>query len=209
MDLRLHRRADVEPHVRLGGAEEQDARDAVVGEPLRELLREEEVIPGGDDPIERRPSRDPVVGVDLILAPGVLAEHEVRLVDADDLADLAAQVHADLELAVTVAEEDELRRARAPSGLLLFLLADRGDPIGGHLEIVRALIPAREQAVRDVDAAGGPERDRAGAAEVDVVGMGEDRDRAARELEALGHQTWTGCMRSAYSSAIASPTRRH
>ena len=169
-----------------------------MGQAVDELLGEEEVIARGDHAVERGPARDAMVGMHLVRPPWIGAEHEIRFVDADLLADLAAERHRDLGLAVVVTEEDELRRARAAPRLLLLLLADPGDPLGRHLRVVRALVPARDEAVRHVHAALlRPERDRARATEVDVVGMREDRHRASRELECLGHQTSTGCMRSA------------
>jgi len=107
---------------------------------------------------------------------------------ADDAADLAAKLHRGLELAVLVAEEDEALHADRLAGGALLALARRRHLRRRHLRVVRALLAAREHAVRDVRALSGPGRDRPRAAEVDVVGVGEDGHRALGDDERIRRQ---------------------
>jgi hypothetical protein len=108
-------------------------------------------------------------------------------VHADREAHLFTERHRALELAVVVPEEDELlhadRLARRP---LLFLACLR-ERLGWHLRIVRALVSAGEKAVRHVSPALDEARQRPRAAEVNVVGMRDDRHGALRYRERLRH----------------------
>src|SRR5438105_15551006 len=70
-----------------------------------QLLWKEEVIARGDDAVEAAPTRDTVIGVRLVVTPRIVREHRVGPVLADNAADLAAQIHADLELTVLLTEE--------------------------------------------------------------------------------------------------------
>ena len=141
-----------------------------------------------DDPVERRPSGDAVVGVHLVVPPGVVGEDDVGLVLADDAADLTAQGHRALELPVVVAEEHEVLDPDGLARRALLALARVGHPRRRHLRVVRALLAAREHAVRDLRAAvRDPGRERAGATEIDVIGVREDRHGARRDRECLRH----------------------
>src|SRR5216110_2412724 len=144
-----------------------------------ELLGEEEVVPRGDDAVESTPTGHTMVGMRLVMAPRIVREDHIGPVLADDAAHLAAKIHADLELAVLVAEEDELLDTdRLACGTLL-ALSRLVHLLGGGPEIVRALLSAGDHAVRHVRAGrSDPRREGARAAEVHVVGMSEDRHRA-------------------------------
>ena len=194
LDVLLERGAEAGPRVR----EVVDAVGAAAGVP--ELGAPAAQVVAGEAGAVVEAGHVHVLAADAaVVLPRLAVEvwEEPLDVDPDLLADLAAEGHRDLGLAVVVPEEHELRRPRAATGLLLLLLADRGDTLRRHVRIVGALIAARDEAVRDLHTLLGPERDRSGAAEVDVVGMREDRHRTARELECVRHQTSTGCMRSA------------
>src|SRR5438067_3947052 len=161
-------------------------------QPAGELLGEEEVVPRGDDAIEAAPAGDAMVGVRLVVAPGVVREDHIGPVLADDPAHLTAQIHADLELTVLMAEEHELLDTDRLARGTLLPLARLGHLLGGRLQIVRALLPAGDHAIRDVRAGrSDPRREGAGTAEVDVVGMSEDRHRALWDCERVRHYTVT------------------
>src|SRR5438132_9785146 len=126
-DLLVERAADVEPDVRLSGAEEQHARHAVLLQLPLELLGEEEMIARGDHAVETAPAGGAMVGVDLVVAPGVVREDGVGLVLADRAADLAAKAHRHLELTVLLPEKYELLHADGLARGALLALADLRD----------------------------------------------------------------------------------
>src|SRR5437667_9479023 len=155
-DLSIDRPGDVEPDVRVARPEEEHARHAMVLQAAGELLGEEEVIARRDDAVESAPPGDAMVRVHLVVAPGVVREDDVGPVLADDAAYLAAKIHADLELAILVAEEDELLDADRFAGRALLALSRLGHLLGGCLQIVLAFLPAGAHAVGDM-AAGRPD----------------------------------------------------
>src|SRR5256714_7316629 len=187
-DLAVDRSRDVKPDVRVPRPEEQDARNAVKLQPAGELLGKEEVVARRDHAVEPAPSGDAMVGVHLEVGPGVVREHHVGLVLADGQAHLGAKLHRSLELAVLVPEEDELFHADRLAGGALLALPCLGHLLRGHLRVVRALLPARDDAVRHVRPGRlDPRCEGPRAAEVDVVGVSEYRHRAFRDREAIGH----------------------
>ena len=126
--------------------------------------------------------------MDLVVAPGVIGEDGVGLVLADREADLAAQLHRAFQLAVLVAQEHELPHPDRLARGALLALARGGHLRGRHLRVMRALLTAREHAVRDVCSALDPGRQRAAASEVNVVGMREHGHGALWDRErGLGH----------------------
>src|SRR5437764_8209579 len=112
-DLLVERARDVEPDVGLARPEEQDARDSVMFEAVPQLLRKEQVVARRDHAVHAAPSRDAVIGMDLVVAPRIVGEHDVRLVFANGETDLAAEVHRTFELPVLVPQEDEAVHADA------------------------------------------------------------------------------------------------
>src|SRR6267143_3158830 len=171
-DLSIDRTRDVEPDVRIARSEEQDARYAVMLQTSGELLGEEEVVPRRDDAVEPAPPRDAMIRVRLVVGPWVIREDHIGPVLADDAADLATKSHADLELAVLMSEEDEFLHPDRFAGGALLALSRFGHLLWRRLQIVRALLTARDHAVRDMRAAGpDPRGERARAAEIHVVGM--------------------------------------
>src|SRR5207245_10480012 len=126
--------------------------------PALQLLGKEEVVARRDDPVDRRPPRDAVVRVYLVMAPRIVREDKVRPVLADDAANLAAKLHRDLELAVLVAEEDEALHADRLAGGALLALARRRHLRRRHLRVVLALLAAREHALHHVRSLNGPVR---------------------------------------------------
>src|SRR4029077_11571512 len=122
-DLPVDRAGDVEPDVGVARPEQKHAPNAVVLQAAGQLLGVKEVVARRDDAVEAAPSGDAMVGVHLVVAPRVVGEDHVGPVLADDAAHLAAQIHAPLELAVLVSEEDEFLHADRFAGRALLALS--------------------------------------------------------------------------------------
>src|SRR3954465_13160129 len=95
-----------------------------------------------------------MVGMYLVVTPRVIGEDDVRPVLADDAAHLATQIHADLELAILMAEENKFLDPDRFAGRTLLPLSRFGHLLGRRLQIVRALLAARDHAIRHVSASG-------------------------------------------------------
>src|SRR5256885_7771188 len=143
-DLSVDRSADVEPDVRVSCPEEEHARPAVMFQPTGQLLREEEVVARRDDPVEPAPAGHAVVGMNLVMAPRIVREDELRLVLADDPAYLTAKIHSDFEFAILVTQEDEFLHADRLAGRALLALSRFGHLLRRRLRIMRALLSARD-----------------------------------------------------------------
>src|SRR5438874_7610615 len=115
-----------------------------------ELLGEEEMVARRDHTVESTPSGNAVVGVDLIVAPGVVREDHVGPVLADDAAHLAAKIHAHLEFAVLVPEEDERFDADPFARRTLRALPRSSRLARRHFRILRSLLSARYHAIGHV-----------------------------------------------------------
>src|SRR5438270_442480 len=177
-DLSVDRPRDVEPDVRVACSEEQHARYPMLLQSAGELLGEEEMVARRDHTVEPTPSGNAVVGVDLVVAPGVVREDHVGPVLADDAAHLAAKIHAHLEFAVLVPEEDELFDADRFARRTLLALPRISHLLRRHFRIVRSLLAARDYSIGHVRARGAdPRCKRARTPEVDVVRVSEDRHR--------------------------------
>src|SRR3990170_8477312 len=88
-----------------------------------QLLRKEEMISRGDDSIHAGPARHAVIRMDLKVAPGVVSEDQVGLVQADGETDLFPERHRPLKLTVVVSQEDELLHTDGLAGGALLFLA--------------------------------------------------------------------------------------
>ena len=139
---------------------------------------------------QRRLARGEVVGMAgedaLVVALGRLRHHPLRFALADHPADVAAQVDGRLHPAVRVPEEGDVGDPddRGRRGLLA--AAQLGD-LGAAGAAVRAAgVAVGDDAVRDLAALGRPARGAARAAEVAVVGMGDD-DQDAFDGIGFGH----------------------
>src|SRR5439155_3232526 len=122
-DLAVERRADVEPDVWIPRAEQEHARYAVLLEAVPQLFGEEQMVARGDDAVERARPGNAMVGMDLVMAPGIVREHHVGLVLPDDPASFATELHRSLELAVLMPEEHEFLDPDGLAGGALFGLA--------------------------------------------------------------------------------------
>src|SRR5881275_1297467 len=103
-----------------------------------ELLGEEEMVARRDHTVESTPSGNAVVGVDLVVAPGVVREDHIGPVLADDATHLAAKIHAHLEFAVLVPEEDELFDADRFARRTLLALPRVSHLLRRHFRTVRS-----------------------------------------------------------------------
>src|SRR5436309_13218746 len=110
-----------------------------------------------------------------------------------------------------MAEEDELLDADRLPGRPLLALSRLSHLLRSHFRIVRALLSARDHAVRHVRAGGlDPRSERARAAEIDFAGVRENRHGPPGDDETVGHYTFTLRSSSTWSqrSTMRSPTRR-
>ena len=126
------------------------------------------------DAVERDPPGDPVVAVggsEEVRAVWVLADDEIGAPLADHPRDVAPQVARVLDLAVRVAEELHPLDAERARRVSLLLLADPGEPLGGHRAIARALVPVGDDHVGDLATLLDHLRDGAASAELRVVGV--------------------------------------
>ena len=116
------------------------------------------------------------------------ADHPLGAYPPDHPGDVAAHLEGALQPAVGMAQEGEVGDPDAGGGGGL-LLAAQLRHLDAALATVRAAgVAVGDDAVRDVDPLAGPGRDRARAAEVDVVRMGgDDEDALERGGRTLGH----------------------
>ena len=98
-------------------------------------------------------------------------QHHVGLPASHLLDETPAELARVLELAVAVAEEDDLLGARGRGRLALLLLADRGEPLARHLRVGRAFVAVRTDDVEDAGAVARPLGDAACRAGLAVVGV--------------------------------------
>src|SRR5437867_794570 len=98
--------------------------------------------------------------MDLVVPPGVVGEDDIGFVFADHPADVAAEIHGDLEFAVLMTEEDEALHADGLPGGALLSLAHRRHLLRRHLWVPRSLLTAGDDAVRHVRPALDPRRER-------------------------------------------------
>jgi hypothetical protein len=122
---------------------------------------------------------------------GGAREHPLRLHLPDDPGDVAAQLQGELHAAVGVAEEADVGDPD---------LLGRGPLLGlpqrAHLRprglVEAAGVPVGDDAVGDLGTGRRPGGDRAGAAEVDVVGVGQHAQGALDVLGGGGGQRHHG-----------------
>jgi len=114
----------------------------------------------------------------LVGSPGVVCEEGVRAEEADLLAQLAAQIHGGKELAIRMAQVDDIIQAQDRSGLLLLCLT-----LGDHLarqrrsrrgRVSRALVAARHQHKPRLPPLAHPGGHRPRTAQLEIIRMGAD-----------------------------------
>ena len=132
-----------------------------------------------------------MVGMQAIALPRIVTEHDVGAQLADHAGHLAAHDQIAVELAVDVIEEDHqpgVGAAQSPRCLALLALALLGQGGDVGVGIPRSLgSVGADQVVHD--AAGvGPLGQGCPASELDVVGMGADRQRRGRHGEVVGER---------------------
>ena len=113
-------------------------------------------------------------------------EHALRLDLADHPADVAAQLQARHELAVGIAEKPDVVNPDPLGRLGLLGAAHAGDLVAREVEVEAAGVAVGADAVDDLDAGVRPGRDGPGRAEVDVVRVRGDDERALNFF--VGHR---------------------
>src|SRR5581483_5155899 len=184
--------------------EQQQRRGAVMGEAQ---LREEVRVACPDDGIDREEPRMAVVGVEAVALPRVMAEHDVGPEPADGGDELTPGEVPLFELAVRPAEElDVPAPAERARRLPLFVLA------GGHqrgevgVAVPRALGAVGAHHVQERAPGRGPLRQRRARAELDVVGVRADAERARRrgEVDSDAQREWSMSRSAGQSTSNAS-----
>ena len=110
---------------------------------------------------------------------GLGGEDDVGAEAADGVDQLAAEGAVVFELAVGVAEEDDVVDAEDAGGLVLLLLADAGQAVGLHLRVAGAVSAVGADDVGDPGAFPDPACDSTAAAAFGIVGVRRD-DQGAR-----------------------------
>ena len=138
----------------------------------------------------------PVVGMEPVAAPRVVAEDDVGAQAPDPVGDLTALGEPVLQLAVVPAEEHDVLRATQDTSRVPLL----GLP-GGHevrevgVGVPRPLRAVGADEVEDRAALRRPLGERAAATELHVVGVGGDGERAPRHREVEGEDGHAGGRR--------------
>ena len=147
------------------------------------LLGKEEWVARRDDACGDEQSGVVVVGVDPIRLPGIVSEHDVGAGLADDAADRRARREGTVELAVDVTQQHDVDGSEDRGGVTLFLLALRDERGEVGVTVPGSLGTIGAHADGHVRAGSGPFCERRTAPEFDIVGVGTDRERSARDRE--------------------------
>jgi hypothetical protein len=171
--------------VRLIGLPQQHRLGPVVGKPV---LAEEVRIAGGDDGVAGQQSGVAVVGVQPVPLPRIVPEHHVgtKLTDHSRDAAAAAGVKVAVELTVHVAQKRHGAGALAGEHRgcpALFVLASLRQRARVGIGIPRALRSVGAHEVVDRAAGVRPLGQGGAATELDIVGMGADRQGDTRRIE--------------------------
>ena len=169
--------------VDLVGLEQQQRVGSVGCDPVDELLGVEERVASGDDAVDAQLAGSPVVGMQAVALPRVVAEHHVGAQPADHRTHLAAHRPARIELTVDVAEEDHSRAAQQGRGGTLLVLALLDQPRDVHRAVPRALRAVGQHQVVHGAALACPLGQRGSRLELRVVGMGDDHERGVRDRQ--------------------------
>jgi hypothetical protein len=195
-DLAVEGVGDIDVHVGLGRGHDPDLADGVGLVAGLEEFRERERVAGVRvHRAQRRLAGGQVVrmtGEDPVPQPFRALAHDAVGPDlADHPGQVAPQVHAHLEPAVGIAEEDEVGHAHFGRRRRLFGPADTGDLAPRHGRVEAAGIAVGHDAVGDLSPGVGPGGDRSGHPEIDIVGVsGDHQDATGRpvlEVFRCGH----------------------
>src|SRR3990172_9793056 len=187
LDLRLEMVGHIHIVVRVRAAGQEHFFDAVDLQPLHQVLRVREVVPGQRiDGIDRRLPRKAVVAVREAAAERVPGDHRVRL-QAPDLADdAAAGLGCVLVETVRVAQEDHILHTQGLRRCPLLFLAHAAEVLPRDLFVVRPHVAAGGQEVVHIPTLSTELRDCTGAEELGVVRVGND-DQGSLLLFGLRH----------------------
>ncbi len=143
----------------------------MVSQSRPKLVAEEEVVTGGNDGVDRAHAGRAVVGMKLVQAPRIVGHDQAWPQLPDGQAELLAQPHARLDLAVQPAQKVDVRHTQPPRRLTLLAFASGSQLDWIDLKVMAALVAAGDDQVRDVAALGGPAGDGAASAELGIVRM--------------------------------------
>ena len=191
LESALHRRLHVDPQVRPLDAAHQHLAHLPGLQPLVQQLREVETVAGGRvDRRQRGLAGGQVIGMgNERVAVGatlrVLGDHQVRPKAADLPHDVASQLQAWLQVAVRIAEVHDLVDAQHVRRRAL--LGDTGGRqlLRRHRRVIGALAAIGGDDVVDACTGGGQGRDGRGGAELGVVRVAEDHERALQRRDQL------------------------
>ncbi len=181
----------VDPQVRPLDAADQHLAHLPRLQPLVEQLREVEAVARRRvDRGQRGLAGGQVIGmgderVAVRAALRVLGDHQVRPEAADLAHDVAPQVEAGLQVAVRVAEVHDLADAQHVRGGALLGDAGGGQLLRRHRWVLGALAAIGGDHVVDARARGGQGGDGRRGAELGVVGVAEDDERALQRRDQL------------------------
>ncbi len=203
LDLAIDVAVDVLDVVDVSGLETQQRRRAVRPD---SLLGIEVRIARGDDPGGDEQPGVVMVRVDPVGLPRIVSEHDIGTGLTNDPARGGDRRSVTSELAVDVAQEDDVGRAEDRGGIPLLLLASGGQRAEIGVAVPGPLGTVRAYAHRHAGTCRGPLRERRTAPELDVVGVRADREHALRYAEVDGRGHDVGVRRSA-SSSVRSAAR--
>ena len=104
----------------------------------------------------------------------IAGEDHFRPVAADQADQVAPQIQCGLQLAIVVAQEDHLCRAKCLTGRPLLIAADLGQLLACHARLVRAGVAIGAQDIGHPAARPDPSCHCAGHGEFGIVRMGDD-----------------------------------
>ena len=198
-DLAIEVSVDAFEMIDAAGLEQQERLRTV----RREILVGEEVrVARGDDAVDGQPSRFAMIGMQAVRLPGIVTEHDVGLHLADRGADLGSRSEIVYQLAVDAAQEAHVDRAEDLGSVALLVFASRHQCGEIGVRVPRSLGAVGAHAEVHLGARVGPFRQRRRTPELDVVGVGADREDAAgdREIDLSRHDVGSVVTASAVVS---------
>ena len=176
------------------GLEQQQANGAV-----RLTQAGEEVgITCRDERVDRHRAGPMVIGMEAVLLPRIVTQHDVGSNAAQVLAHGSNLGSAPRQLAVDQVEEVHVADAERSRGVALLVVSGRDERPHVGVGVPGPLRAVSEDEQVHLGAGSGPARQRAGASELHVVRMGADRERALRRRDVDGRLT-TGAVRFAHT----------
>lgn len=112
-----------------------------------------------------------MIGVHLIMLPGVEGKDNIGPALANDAGQFAAHGDVRLDFSVVVAQERDFGHAQRFGGGQLFCFAQRGELFRRHLRVVAAPVAAGGKHIFYTRPGGGINGDGAGADKINIIGV--------------------------------------